>query len=880
VHIIENLKENYTRKNRLILALFFGFVVFFGIFTYNLYQYTEKIVYKNVDNELRNAALSVLLVADDRFFDRALNAGTIDAQEYNRIVKKLSTYIDKTDIDYIYAMTIKNGDVFFLLSSYKEDDTASMRTRYFDKYDEASDRLKHIFRTNTTVYEETEDKWGRFRSVLIPMHTNNGTPYILGADIRIDYFKELLDGAAGAIARALGMVGVILLVLFIYFAYLSRREFERIESLEQGLRNEIAQKTEALHKAKERAEEATRSKSEFLANMSHEIRTPMNGIVGMAQLLTRTKLDKKQKLYVERITQSATILLGLINDILDFSKIEAGKLTLEKTSFDLYKVVDAAVGMIEPKVHEKGLEFVVTYGEDVGRTYTGDPLRISQIVLNLLSNAVKFTEWGYVSLKIDKVKENRLRFCVEDSGIGLSPEEQSRLFRSFSQADGSTTRKYGGTGLGLSISKQLVEMMNGRIWVESEKGKGSTFCFEIELEEHADDVTYNCFHGKRILVVDDNPMWHESIDVMMKLFKVEVDHVMNAEEMMRLLRRTKTVYDAVLMDWNMPEVDGITATKQLQRFYKEEMCCDTVPPSVVMISGIRQEMIVKEGEKVGIRHFLSKPINPSLLNDVLMRVFNPEYGEMTSNVSDKSLASKAGSTILLVEDNEVNIEVISEFLDGTEIRIDTAYNGADAWKKAQQKRYDLILMDIQMPIMDGYEATRRIREFDKDVPIIALTANAMQDDRKKSEEAGMNEHLSKPVDIRELFDVLRRYLPDMSETHAYATEDGPSSQTRQSREAPFFDEEQALLRLGGHRKLYEKMKQRFLKTYRTFNADDDDNETLRRKAHDLKSASRGIGAMRLGEIAYRLEQSGDKTLLPELYAELEAVLRRLEETER
>jgi CheY-like chemotaxis protein len=353
---------------------------------------------------------------------------------------------------------------------------------------------------------------------------------------------------------------------------------------------------------------------------------------------------------------------------------------------------------------------------------------------------------------------------------------------------------------------------------------------------------------------------------MLTRINLDVDHSENAEDMMRLLHRYKKTYDAVLMDWNMPGVDGIEATKMLKDFYCNEMVCETSPPTVVMISNITQQRIVKEGEKAGIRHFLSKPINPSLLNDMLVRIFRGDLPNTTEpeEVTEEQVVTfeRKGSKILLVEDNEVNIEVFLEFLDGTGIEVDVAQNGAEAVEKAQEGDYDLIFMDIQMPVMDGLTAAEKIRAFDKEIPIVALTANAMQEDRQKSAKAGMNDHLSKPIDVRELFTILRRYLPQKHDDIKHN---------------PFIlDEEEALRRLGGHTRLYEKMRKRFKETYAHFKPSEDE-ETLRRQAHDLKSAAKGIGADALSEIALRIEKEGDRTLLPALHKALDEVLEALEE---
>ncbi len=496
-----------------------------------------------------------------------------------------------------------------------------------------------------------------------------------------------------------------------------------------------------LKESKQKAEDATKSKSEFLANMSHEIRTPMNGIIGMSHLALQTSLNEKQKNYIEKIDYSAKTLLGIINDILDLSKIEAGKLTIEKINFDLSKVINDVITLIEPKVNEKNLKLIVNYNQKVGQYFFGDSLRISQILLNLVGNAVKFTETGSISIIVSKIKKNRYKFEVKDTGIGLTSKQQLKLFKSFSQADGSTTRKYGGTGLGLTISKQLVELMNGKIWVESEQGKGSSFIYEINLKELKEDDFKN---------------------------------------------------------------------------------------------------------------------SNSNQNDI--------------SISDLSVLS--GSKILLVEDNLINQEIIIGILEKSGIIIDVAFNGQEAVDKYKTNKYELIFMDLQMPIMDGLTATKIIRENDTKIPIIALTANAMIEDIQKTIESGMNEHLNKPIEVNKLYVTLLKYLSKKQKKVEVSTNDN-SKQILDNFE--ILNVSNGLSHMGNDEKLYLKILMNFYKEYKGLDLKSLSKEEFKRTIHTIKGLSANIGAKSLHQKTKQLDATQDKKLITPFNKELNIILKEIEQ---
>lgn len=754
-----------------------------------------------------------------------------------------------------------------------------VRSSLGEEYKNHSPQLLEAFSGRATFNDlPVTNRWGTWVTAYAPIYDAQGKlDGVVGVDFDgSQWIGSLLWARCSSLGFATILIGTVLGSTLVT-AWLNA-DIENRKQVAEQLRLQAAtlqQANSELASARDAAEAANRAKSEFLANMSHEIRTPMNGIMGLTELLLKTPLTTEQRRHLELVESSADALMTVLNDILDFSKIEANKLLLDPHPFDLRETLGNTLKLFGLRAHQRGIELVCRVAPNIPQVLVGDAGRVRQVLVNLVGNALKFTHMGEILVSVEQVSQDgdnlELRLSVRDSGIGIPADKLEAIFHPFCQADGSTTRKYGGTGLGLTICKRLVKMMGGRIWVESMQGVGSTFHFQIICQAGADqqiassNVDSVMLQSVRALVVDDNATNRLIMEEMLKGWQVQatlLDHGRHVDRQLELAYRDGRPFTIALLDVQMPDIDGFEVARAIRKspFAKDA--------AIIMLSSADMAEYQQEFHELQLGDYLTKPVKQSELLESIVEVLQKQGGTIRAASPPRSTGREAQLVpplrMLLAEDNYVNQQLMLRVLGKDDHEVLLANNGQEAIELLAREAVDVVLMDCQMPVLDGYEATGIIRRLGRTarngcpVPIIALTANALAGDREKCLAAGMDDYVTKPIVFAQLFEAIQRHVaPSANAAEERANEvEGVAEET-----PPILDRQTLLERVGNDRELLgilvdvlrEDGPARIAELRDALTACD--LPTARRAAHTLKGTAGNLAALQLSEVARRIEHA-------------------------
>ena len=838
-----------------------------------------------------------------------LNAAGENLKSFEGVVESLNAAAATGEVDYLEASKAKSSEILSRYESMEEIDTAhtneieKLKSDFNAFYSLAFNVAQRMMAKKDLPSQQQIKQLRDLRNA----YTAAATSY---RDTAEKEFQETIRKAIGRSETAQGsgaIIGTFMLFVIGVLTLLVNRGIVVLEKVVENrnkmlvlvnseLEQEI-QKLKAAEAARSSAEAASHIKDEFLANMSHELRTPMNAVIGLSHLCLQTELSGKQQDYLQKIHSSAKSLLGILNDILDVSKIEAGKMELDRIPFELDDVMDNLATILGVKAQEKNLELLIETSPDVPSILVGDPLRLGQVLINLAGNAVKFTPKGEVVVSAELEKEEGdqviLRFTVKDTGIGMSQPEIEKLFRPFTQADTSITRKFGGTGLGLTISKRLIEIMGGKIWVESTPGLGSRFiftvsCFKAEKQADIPHTEFTGLGGMRVLAVDDS---ENSLLIMknyLESFSFDVSVASNGRDALSTVRKANKEgrpFNLAILDWKMPQMSGLELARELR-----EMPELTVKPKVLMIAGYGQSGIPALINDKVIDGVLEKPFKQKKLFDSIANIFGLEkwatgkFRIIGAQFNPALVAQVKGAYLLLVEDNEINQQVARELLESFGIRVAMAENGEEAIARLQEEPFDGVLMDMQMPVMDGITATREIRKNPAlaNLPIIALTANVYVSEQNAFLAAGMNDHIGKPLDPDRLIATLAKWihparLADSSPPPPTATASAPMPLP----DLPGVKVAESVRRIGGNTGLYYSLLEKFRINQKDAGRNirdalaSNDQKTAERLAHTLRGIAGTLGAEYLQTQAELLENKIKNGALDEVEPLIETIDREL-----